>query len=358
MVTLYSPTRTLFWPRQKSYGAQLAPPFSPSASEYMSQPPPPPSFLITSPYDISSHPVILPLSFSDDDTPTSELISPSYFPPWKATASSTGENHFSTNAPTTPPPRSRSVTPRLMVPEKGVEGAWFGSSRHSGPRETGSKEKSRPERGRALRINNLHQRVFHPQEISPLPYPPEGFAAHQDSSSSGFDPDKGRLPGPPISPLLPSPSKTRSFRSSTNNRFYERLFPTFFLQRILSLPDSPLLWLALYFTLNLTLTLYNKSVLIHFPFPYTLTALHALCGTIGTFILIRMDPSMAHSGAGAPTSVPPVRHSPMPNLNAKELLVLFLFSILYTLNIVVSNASLRLVTVPVSHMWFIVVLFC
>ena len=39
----------------------------------------------------------------------------------------------------------------------------------------------------------------------------------------------------------------------------------------------------------------------------------------------------------------------VPNLKGKELVVLFLFSILYTVNIVVSNASLRLVTVPVRR---------
>jgi hypothetical protein len=238
--------------------------------------------------------------------------------------------------------------------EKRAKDAWFGNPRRSNPRETELKEKSRLARGRTLRINNLHQRVFHPQEISPLPSPPEGFASHQDFFS-GFVQDKGSLPQ--ISPLLPSPPKTRSFRNSTNNRIYERLFPTFFLRRILSLPDSPPLWLALYFTLNLTLTLYNKSVLIHFPFPYTLTALHALCGTIGTFILIRMDPSTVRSETGALTSVSPAHHSPAPNLNPKELLVLFLFSILYTLNIIVSNASLRLVTVPVSYVWLSVVRF-
>ena len=312
-------------------------------------PTPPPSFLITSPYDSSSHPVIPSLSFLDDENVTSELISPSYAPPWKTNASSAPvENHFSTNAPTTPPPRSRSATPRPMNPEKQENragDAWFSNSRRSSSRETESKEKSRLARGRALRINNLHQRVYHPQEISPLPYPPDGFASHQDSFGTVLDKDCLPL----ISPILPSPSKTRSFRNSTNKRFYERLFPNFFLRRILSLPDSPPLWLALYFTLNLTLTLYNKSVLIHFPFPYTLTALHAFCGTIGTFILIRMDPSTARPGAGALTSASPPHQSPVPNLSAKELLVLFLFSILYTLNIVVSNASLRLVTVPVSH---------
>ncbi|KIM41407.1 hypothetical protein M413DRAFT_445423 [Hebeloma cylindrosporum] len=301
----------------------------------MSPTPPPPSFIITSPYDNSSHPVIPSPSFSDDETLTAELISPSYFPPWISSASSsTAENPFSTNAAsTTPPPRSRSVTPRPMDPDR--REARFGNS--SSSRERDSKEKSRLARGRALRVNTLHQRAFHPQEISPLPYPPEGFSTQQVPSANVLD--KG---GPPqSSPFLPSPSKTKAFRSTTNNRFYERIF-----WRILSLPDSPLLWLALYFTLNLTLTLYNKSVLIHFPFPYTLTALHAFCGTIGTFILIRLDPSTARSDASALTSVSSPHHSPTSNMNAKELLVLFLFSILYTLNIVVSNASLRLVTVP------------
>ena len=350
MSSLSSPLPdTLSFGHNQNHGAQLASPFSPFAS--MSPTPPLPSFLITSPYDIFSDPVISSSSYSTHGDPVGvELISPSYFPPCKSSASSSiAENHFSTNAPTTPPPRSRSVTPRPMDPEKrGLEAqkptvdAYLGNSVRYSSRESNSKEKSKLARGRTLRVNILHQRIFHSQEISPLPYFPQGFAAHQDS---GFVVDKGNLPQ--CSPPVPSPSKTRFSRNST-----KRLFPNFFLRRILSLPDSPLLWLALYFTFNLTLTLYNKSVLIHFPFPYTLTALHALCGTIGSFILIRMDPSTTRSGAGTLASVS--YYSPMPNLNAKELVVLFLFSILYTLNIVVSNASLRLVTVPVSHMslWF------
>ncbi|KAF8895889.1 triose-phosphate transporter family-domain-containing protein [Gymnopilus junonius] len=126
--------------------------------------------------------------------------------------------------------------------------------------------------------------------------------------------------------------------------YLERLLPGFF-PRILSLPDSPLVWLALYFVMNLSLTLYNKSVLLRFPFPYTLTALHALCGTIGTSILFRLNPGYANPGARTLTSASPLNLA-TPNLNGKQLVVLFLFSILYTVNIVVSNASLRLVTVP------------
>ncbi|TFK29429.1 TPT-domain-containing protein [Coprinopsis marcescibilis] len=94
--------------------------------------------------------------------------------------------------------------------------------------------------------------------------------------------------------------------------------------------NSPALWVFLYFTLNLSLTLYNKYVLNHFPFPYTLTALHALCGTVGTFVMLHFK----------------LASDPLPRLNFKESAVILAFSMLYTINILVSNASLKLVTVP------------
>lgn len=93
---------------------------------------------------------------------------------------------------------------------------------------------------------------------------------------------------------------------------------------------SQLSWLALYFLSNLSLTLYNKFVLVRFPFPYTLTALHALCGTIGGYVLMER-------GVFEPRA-----------LSLSENAVLAAFSVLYTVNIAVSNLSLGLVTVPVS----------
>ena len=123
-----------------------------------------------------------------------------------------------------------------------------------------------------------------------------------------------------------------------------------------SLFDSPSLWLALYFVLNLWLTLYNKSVLIQFPFPYTLTALHALCGTIGSSILLRLqgpDPSFSSTGVTTQKSSWSFFHKITPDLSLGESIVLLFFSMLYTINIVVSNASLRLVTVPVSHLYLV-----
>jgi hypothetical protein len=94
--------------------------------------------------------------------------------------------------------------------------------------------------------------------------------------------------------------------------------------------DSQPFWLGLYFTFNLALTLYNKGVLISFPYPYTLTALHALSGTIGGYLML---------GGGIFEAA---------RLSATEWIVLAAFSVLYAVNIAVSNVSLQLVTVPVS----------
>ncbi|KAG8875192.1 UAA transporter [Tulasnella sp. 332] len=94
-----------------------------------------------------------------------------------------------------------------------------------------------------------------------------------------------------------------------------------------TLTSTPFI-LSLYFCFNLGLTLYNKGVLVKFPFPYTLTALHAFCGTLGTMWLWWMGYFI------------PAR------LTLGENMTLSFFSILYTLNIAVSNLSLQLVTIP------------
>jgi hypothetical protein len=147
-----------------------------------------------------------------------------------------------------------------------------------------------------------------------------------------------------------------SLEPASSFQKFQRFRQSFHLLPTISFPpfvDSPSLWLALYFVLNLSLTLYNKSVLIHFPFPYTLTALHALCGTIGASIVLRLQgPDLGGStlmGGTTQKSSWSFFHKITPDLSLGESIVLLFFSMLYTINIVVSNASLRLVTVPVSH---------
>ncbi|RUO95909.1 triose-phosphate transporter family-domain-containing protein, partial [Jimgerdemannia flammicorona] len=89
--------------------------------------------------------------------------------------------------------------------------------------------------------------------------------------------------------------------------------------------DSSFLWLALYFVLNLALTLYNKAILdlFEFPFPWTLTAIHTLCGAIGSYVFYLL-------GIFSPAK-----------LGERESMVMLMFSVLYTINIAISNVSLE-----------------
>lgn len=124
---------------------------------------------------------------------------------------------------------------------------------------------------------------------------------------------------------LPSPSYARSaapHRVDPNDIDSRVESPSFY--------HSQPFWLVLYFCFNLGLTLYNKAVLIHFPYAYAVTALHALCGSIGGFALLRL-------GMYVPAK-----------LTGADNMALFAFSLLYTINIAVSNLSLELVTIPVS----------
>ncbi|KAH8992160.1 hypothetical protein EDB86DRAFT_3079446 [Lactarius hatsudake] len=88
-------------------------------------------------------------------------------------------------------------------------------------------------------------------------------------------------------------------------------------------------WLGSYFILNLVLTLYNKILLVSFPYPYTLTAVHAIFGLVGGTCLRLQNVYQPKSLWGS------------------DYVLLLAFSLLYSINIAVSNASLDLVTVPV-----------
>ncbi|EJD01752.1 TPT-domain-containing protein [Fomitiporia mediterranea MF3/22] len=134
-----------------------------------------------------------------------------------------------------------------------------------------------------------------------------------EQENSGNNNRNARHPRPSSSSFSLSSSSTSTSQSSTTAKLFS---------------GSQLSWLILYFFSNLSLTLYNKFVLVRFPFPYTLTALHALCGTLGGYILMER-------GVFEPRA-----------LSSSENVVLVAFSVLYTVNIAVSNLSLGLVTVP------------
>ncbi|KAI8907909.1 triose-phosphate transporter family-domain-containing protein [Gorgonomyces haynaldii] len=89
-------------------------------------------------------------------------------------------------------------------------------------------------------------------------------------------------------------------------------------------------WLLFYFVSNLSLTIYNKAVMqyFQFPFPFLLTMIHALCGSLGCLVFYLCG------------------YYPVKKLNTKGHWQMVLFSLLYTINIAVSNVSLHMVTVP------------
>ncbi|KAJ6588328.1 triose-phosphate transporter family-domain-containing protein [Mycena capillaripes] len=151
-----------------------------------------------------------------------------------------------------------------------------------------------------LSSGSLHQRAYHHE-----PYP----ASSNPSGSVSPSPTELSLP---------------PFDSPGSPKLRHPLLPI----QLPTAPESPSFWLAMYFCFNLGLTLYNKGVLVSFPFPYTLSALHALFGTIGGTILVQR-------GCFVPSRP-----------NSWETTVLVAFSVLYAVNIVVSNVSLQLVTVP------------
>ncbi|CAK7233172.1 hypothetical protein SCUCBS95973_008504 [Sporothrix curviconia] len=91
---------------------------------------------------------------------------------------------------------------------------------------------------------------------------------------------------------------------------------------------SKLLQLGFYFLCNVALTIYNKLILGKFPHPWLLTALHTGSASIGCYIL-RMRGSI-----------------PRTKLNWDEEMKLVAFSVLFTINIAISNVSLAMVSVP------------
>ncbi|KAL8292558.1 hypothetical protein RQP46_001170 [Phenoliferia psychrophenolica] len=121
-----------------------------------------------------------------------------------------------------------------------------------------------------------------------------------------------------------------SFSMGTHALLSSRGSPTSRLARQL---DTPTAWLVLYFSFNLGLTLFNKLVLQGFPFPWTLTGIQMLSGTIGTQVALNRG------------------FFTQARLTTREGIIMIAFSSLYTINIAVSNLSLHLVTVPVRFPW-------
>ncbi|ERF71085.1 hypothetical protein EPUS_07757 [Endocarpon pusillum Z07020] len=92
--------------------------------------------------------------------------------------------------------------------------------------------------------------------------------------------------------------------------------------------------LLFYFSFNLALTLLNKLLLEKVKFPYLLTALHAGASWLGCAVILRKSSSGIR----------------MQNIRLVDSVNLVLFSILYSVNIGISNVSLRLTSLSVHQL--------
>ena len=161
------------------------------------------------------------------------------------------------------------------------------------------------------------------------------YHAYIRTEDDSFPRRNGHLQSPTL-PMFLSHSTQPRFHDRKSSRIWPLLsslspwsLKSFSIWRRFGLGNSQALWLTLYFLFNLLLTLSNKSVLLDFPFPYTLTAFHALVCSIGGYFLRSQGYFV-----------------PKP-LKFRQEMVLAAFSVLYAINIAVSNVSLNMVTVPV-----------
>ncbi|TIA60131.1 TPT-domain-containing protein, partial [Aureobasidium pullulans] len=93
---------------------------------------------------------------------------------------------------------------------------------------------------------------------------------------------------------------------------------------------TKMICLGLYFCMNLGLTLYNKAVLGKFNFPWLLTTFHTTSAALGCWSIMLIAPDQLK----------------LSHVGGKEQWVLAAFSVLFTVNIAISNVSLAMVSVP------------
>ena len=110
-----------------------------------------------------------------------------------------------------------------------------------------------------------------------------------------------------------------------------------------------LLWISLYFVANLVLTIHNKWVLskLHFDFPWLLSAIHIGISGLGSyFCALYFKLGSESAAAEGDQSASSIERSQTKGsgLSRSDYLKLFAFSLLYTINISISNVSLNYVS--------------
>ncbi|KAJ3123581.1 UAA transporter [Physocladia obscura] len=129
-----------------------------------------------------------------------------------------------------------------------------------------------------------------------------------------------------------SPKPLSSNLLSEDDREY--LLPTVMLPPPSSLSSSPLSKQQLPHSQQSQLSSQDNKIILkffHFKFPWLLTAIHSLLSYVGCLFIVRVLKTV---------------HPQVPLTARKDQIVVLVFSVLYTVNIAVSNISLNMVSLP------------
>ncbi|KAK5416717.1 hypothetical protein LTR06_002703 [Exophiala xenobiotica] len=112
--------------------------------------------------------------------------------------------------------------------------------------------------------------------------------------------------------------------------------------------SAGLISISTYFILNLIVTVTNKQLLFHTSSPYLLTASHAFTTFVATSIISRLT-SAATPSHGLSQTQQTTTSVESLRLPLRTHLILVAFSLLYTVNIALSNLTLGLVSLPMHQ---------
>ncbi|KAF0686303.1 Aste57867_21909 [Aphanomyces stellatus] len=96
--------------------------------------------------------------------------------------------------------------------------------------------------------------------------------------------------------------------------------------------SSTCIWLSLWFTINVGVTLFNKRALNALNLPITLTCVHMLCNALGAYLYVHACNAVSRK-----------------RLRPDQITTMFFFSLVFVSNIVTGNMSLGLVSVSFNQ---------
>lgn len=127
---------------------------------------------------------------------------------------------------------------------------------------------------------------------------------------------------------------------------YPDLDSLFVGRRSLIMLNPALLTIICYFLLSLMITVTNKQIVSETSCPYLLTASHSFCTLITTHFIASFS---HHTDVGRGKGAIVASSTAVTNFSLRAHIILVCFSLLYTINIAISNLSLGLVSLSLHQ---------